>query len=83
MIMPTIHNNGTGKESLLNQTLDTMTAITDALGKLREAAPHARDYYPQGEEAYKTARTEHEARIQKLMEVYTELETMAIFISDQ
>jgi hypothetical protein len=61
MIVPTIHNNGTSREELLKQhiaVLDACHALTIALAN---ASPHGRDYYPQGDDAYRTARDAHNA----------------------
>jgi hypothetical protein len=78
MTKPTIHLNGTSREALSAGYKNAAVAIEDALNVLavshpEGAAPHGRDYYPQGENAYRDARKEHEARLQKLRDVVAEL----------
>lgn len=64
--IPTIHLNGTSKDALLH----AFTAADEALAKagkaLAETAPNARDYYPQGPDAYGKAADEHDARMMAL-----------------
>lgn len=69
MMFPTIHLNGTSKEVLLDQNLKAAEAIRDAMLALQQAAPNARDYYPQGDQAYFKARREYEARLDLLNQV--------------
>ena len=56
--IPTIHDNGTPKAALLA----ALTAADEAIGKaakvLVQTAPNARDYYPQGPDAWGKARDE-------------------------
>lgn len=82
MMMPTVHMNGTGKETLLNDHVDAMAAIRGAMEALRKAAPNARDYYVQGDDAYTKAREEYSARQQKLADVLDELEVIASHLAD-
>ena len=82
MIFPTIHLNGTSKQSLLDQTLDAGRAVQAAIKALENASPNGRDYYPQGADAIKLAIDEHAARVNKLKEVFDDLTTLAIRISD-
>jgi hypothetical protein len=58
MILPTIHLNGSSKESLLDQLADAHLALIMAENTLSNCAPNARDYYPQGEDAFEAARQE-------------------------
>ena len=82
MTKPTIHLNGTGKESLLQQTLDAAHAIQAAMDALSNAMPNARDYYPQGPDAIKQAYAEHTARMDMLRQIYDDLFALAEHISD-
>lgn len=66
MLYPTVHTNGTSREELLQQALDASAALKMARAAMQAAAPHGRDYYVQGMDAYADARKEHEARIQAL-----------------
>jgi predicted RNA polymerase sigma factor len=60
-MIPTIHDNGTSRERLIAQ-LTAVTGHLEAARKaLKEAAPNARDYYPQGPGAFAKAASQHEA----------------------
>jgi hypothetical protein len=51
-----------------------MEAVGDAVRTLsNESYPNARDYYPQGHEAWQSALKEHTDRRNKLESVYNEL----------
>lgn len=76
MIHPTIHLNGTSKESLVEYWNDAYAALQDALTALQHAAPNGRDYYPQGPEAIQTAETEHRLRLMKIQSVMGDLNTL-------
>ena len=76
MIAPRVHLNGTSKASLLHAIRDASTAIRNATDKLRDTAPHARDYYVIGTEAYPQARKEYETRLKRLHETNDELIAM-------
>lgn len=75
---PTIHMNGTGAAQLLQQYSAALYALSDAMTALCDAAPHGRDYYPQGDTAYREAAAEHAARALKLGQVYAELERLCL-----
>ena len=66
--------NGTSKDRLGEQYLEASNAVRVALKQLGESAPNARDYYPQGDQAFSRARKEHIARLEKLTSVRQELE---------
>jgi hypothetical protein len=74
---PTIHLNGTSRESLLEAIEEAHAAIREAQVKLAETAPNGRDYYPQGPAAHDEAVKEHNARMTKLVDVQHELEELA------
>ena len=73
MQKPLVHFNGTSKNTLAEGYHAAATAITAALDKLIEAAPNARDYYPQGPDVYSVARREHDARCEALRAVYRDM----------
>lgn len=75
---PTIHSNGTSKESLVEQWRDAYLALLNARSVLCGAAPHSRDYYPQGGCAYEMARAEHYARLVKIQAVMDELDELSL-----
>ena len=63
---PTVHLNGTAKVDLLQQQLAVRDALAHAIAAVAHAAPHGRDYYPQGPDAYAAARRAHDARASAL-----------------
>ena len=73
---PTIHMNGTSAKSLILVYDRAFDAIEQAIAALKQTTPNMRDYYPQGQAAFDNATTEHLARIGKLVEVQTEIETL-------
>ncbi len=73
MRKPTVHLNGTSRRELENQLTEAGSAVYLAMRKLNEAAPNARDYYPQGEGVFSEAMREHAARMTKLADVYRDL----------
>lgn len=75
--LPSIHLNGTSKQALLEGYLEAASAVFSAAEALSEAAPNARDYYPQGDNAFKQAQEEHNARLAKLNSVLVELQQLA------
>lgn len=77
MRLPTIHLNGTSKAALLDAYEAAGSAVLAASEALAEAAPNARDYYPQGDGAFKQAQEEHNVRMMKLNSVLFELQQLA------
>ena len=82
MMKPTIHNNGTSRQELLDQVLEAAHRIEDAISALAKAVPNGRDYYPQGPDAIKTAVAEHSERIAKLGEVLDDMRALSMHICD-
>jgi hypothetical protein len=83
MIFPTIHNNGSDPEKLIEQYSAAATACREALDLLEACSPHSRDYYIQSTEAMVTASAEHMARIQKLIAIKAELSMLAENVQKQ
>ena len=83
MIVPTVHLNGTSKDELLRQVRNADSWICRAMEALREAYPNGRDYYPQGPGALKQATEEHRARIDRLVDIRTELLALEAAIEEQ
>lgn len=67
--LPTIHLNGTGARTLLKEYQAAYEALQLLQEKLANASCHARDYYPQGHEAYNEARYERAEMFAKLSDV--------------
>lgn len=82
MTTPTIHMNGTSASALCESYTEAMRAVSAAIEAAGNASPNARDYYPQGDEANRTARAEHTARIEKLEAVRVEFEALAMHCID-
>lgn len=82
MILPSIHLNGTSLQELLDQTLLAAHALNTALSAMETANPNARDYYPQGHQAFLAAQEEHQARCRKVKAVLEELAQLAEGIAD-
>lgn len=78
MMFPTIHLNGTSREELEKHALETARAVHVALRALELFCPNGRDYYVQGPEAINAALREHNVRVNKLREVYADLEKIAL-----
>jgi len=83
MKIPTIHMNGTSAESLLKALSEAYSAVDKAMEAVAAAAPNARDYYPQGDNAFVEAREEHRSRLERLQSVQEELMEIAVAVQDQ
>ncbi len=76
MQKPTIHLNGTSRDSLFDSYCNAASALRNALAALEDAAPNARDYYPQGEGAFISAALDHTARVDSLRRVLAEIDAL-------
>ena len=79
---PTIHNNGTARQALLDRVLDAARALEEAIVVMARATPNGRDYYPQGSGAIEAAVEEHATRIAKIGEVLDEMRELSMHICD-
>jgi hypothetical protein len=68
-IVPTIHLNGTGATTLRDEYMAAYDAIDKAVDALAAATCNARDFYPQGADAYYKARDERADAFDKLRQV--------------
>lgn len=73
LIVPTIHSNGTAKDTLLADLERANSALGAALDALMTISPNARDYYPQGPGAYNQAMLDHASRLSRLLTVRDEV----------
>lgn len=76
MQLPTIHLNGTSKQSLIDGLCEASGAIGLAYASLKQTAPNGRDYYPQGPAALEAAIAEHNGRLLRLDAVMDEVDEL-------
>ena len=82
--VPTVHLNGTSKESLLEDLSEAWHALNGAMNAMRKACPNARDYYVQSERgAFNNAMTQHLKRIATVATVQAEIGQIIIGIDEQ
>jgi hypothetical protein len=67
--LPTVHINGTGAETLRAEYQALSEALAVAEARLLAATPNGRDFYPQGRDAYYSARFERSEMLAKLREI--------------
>jgi hypothetical protein len=72
--LPTVHLNGTGRKDLCDGYMAAYKAARRAFDALADATCNARDYYTQGEDAYRLARDERDRQLKNLRDLirYTE-----------
>ena len=73
MRKPTIHINGTSPQALAEAYRKAREAVVEAYGAMADCAPNARDYYTQGEGAFKEAVEEYGNRVVSLKKIGEEL----------
>lgn len=83
MMIPTVHNNGTAGEALVDQNMAALDAVRKAIDAVCEATPNARDYYVQWPEAPEAAKRDHEARVKALTTVRDELAAIVEAVQTQ
>lgn len=88
MMVPTVHLNGTGQETLLREVAEARFALGEALSRLCAMTVHGRDYYVQDMEgqhgsSFIRAWKEHEARLSAIQSVLDDLEIYEEKIHDQ
>lgn len=83
LIIPTVHLNGTNHNDLCEQWYNSYRSIGDAITTLTQNGPNARDYYVQGNEAYRLARDQHVNRVKRLQAVQAELLSIFEGVDDQ
>ena len=81
-IKPTIHLNGTSRESLAADYTTAYEAVSTALDAVLAAGQNARDYYVQGGHATERAMREHQARLDTLASVKSDLLDLLMHITD-
>lgn len=81
--VPTVHLNGSGCERLQQQQSAVVDAARALLDALAEAAPNARDYYPQGDDGYLRARRAHDERMRQVVRIRDDAGFTLMFLVDQ
>jgi hypothetical protein len=82
-LAPTVHWNGTSKQSLMDGYIHAIEALRKAQNALSSAAPNPRDYYVQGDGAANQAAKEHAKRYRDIAAIIRELEQIAEAVFDQ
>lgn len=77
LIHPTVHLNGTSKNELLQGYVEALRALRAAEAAIAKAGPHARDYYVQGDDAFRQAQAQHVHRLLAIDNITGELEAIA------
>lgn len=79
-ILPTIHSNGTSKDSLLDEACAALRAIEAAQAAIPH--PNGRDYYPQGPTVTTKAIDQSNGWRKRLNDLYAELEEYTSKLAD-
>lgn len=67
-VFPTVHLNGTGRDSLIREYSEAALKIQEGLDAACRVTCHGRDYYPQGRDAFAKARDAHDKALLALSE---------------
>lgn len=81
--IPTVHLNGTGGTTLRDEYMAAYEAIGKAVDALVTATCNARDFYPQGSDAYYKARDERAEAFDKLRQVQHYVSEILMGVCDQ
>ena len=76
LAMPTIHLNGSNRDTLMEGYIATLDTLRHALEALQAAAPNARDYV-KAEGTFCMAQNQHFTRLARLRETLDEMNTIA------
>lgn len=82
IIKPTIHLNGTDRETLRLLYDNAFREVVNAMQALRLAGPNFRDYYPQGDGMIVLAIHDHLSRLRRLDTVAEELAALIEHVSE-
>jgi len=82
MIYPTVCLNGTARQALLDQYIECMAAISNAVETLCANGPNGRDYQLAPSGSFAGACGEHAARVAALENVRDDLELIAEHIAE-
>jgi hypothetical protein len=76
MTIPTIHPNGTSRDTLIDALCAASSALDKAYAALKQTAPNGRDYYPQGADAMDSATREHMDRLRRVDVIKDEIDEL-------
>lgn len=82
-IAPRVHLNGTSRAALEEGLQVAIRALGHAREAMQDAAPNARDYYVQGDGAFKRAVHEHGDRLTRVLDVEREMHAILEQVVDQ
>lgn len=75
-MVPMIHLNGTHGRELMEQLAQASRGLGNAIHDMGQAYPNARDYYPLGDDAFTTARAEHDDRVKRVAGIKQEIDVI-------
>ena len=81
LTLPTVHRNGTSRDTLLEGYIAALDALRLAMEALQATAPNVRDYYVQAGDTFCMAQNQHFVRLARLRETLDELNTLAEHVS--
>lgn len=81
--VPTVHMNGTPSSRLRDDAIAVTDRLHEVLIAMDTASPNARDYYPQGDNAFRQAVEQHNDRVLRVQSVIAELVAIVEQIDDQ
>jgi hypothetical protein len=82
MSIPTVHLNGTSRDSLVKQRVNIIDALLDVENAISQAWPHGRDFYPQGPDALSAAQRVWHARANIVSDLRDEITKEALRIDN-
>jgi hypothetical protein len=82
LTLPSIHLNGTGRRMLTEDYTAAYHALQTAFRAFQSIEFNARDYYPQGADAFARARTQRDVQLHHLAEVQRYLEAHLVHLSE-
>lgn len=80
--LPTIHLNGTGADNLYQEYKAAWNSVKAAREALVHATCNARDFYPQGDDAFQRAREERSEAFLHLHQVEEYLTSWLMHLTD-
>jgi hypothetical protein len=80
--LPTLHLNGTGAATLADEYTNALCAASALRQAISEATCNARDFYPQGDNAWSDARYERAEVMAKISDIEDYLQAWLSHICD-